>query len=1030
MKKNLQRMLLLVMLCAFTSIAALAQTGFKVTGKVTDQITKETLVGAVVSIQGTTKGALSDIDGNYEIAVPNEQSILEVTYVGYKPITKVVGTQRVIDFEMEVNSLLAENVVVVGYGSTKRSEITGSIATVKMDQIPQSTSGSVANMLQGRAAGVQINQQSAKPGAAFTMQVRGALSGTAPLIVIDGVPQVSFANSGTGTTYSNRKREGQLIAVNPNDIETIDILKDASASAIYGSDAAGGVILITTKKGRIGKVQVSYNGSFSVQELFDRPKFLGVQDFMIEQNKAFVEGGKADQQPWTAAQINNPPKGTDWYKEVTRLGMVNDHNLSMQGGTENTRYIASLSFFDQQGVVKNNSMTRWTGRVNVDQKIAKWLKGGINAAFTQIDYKDIAENESANEFSPLMMSAMNYTPTLDIFDSEGKYSVNPFLGSLPNPVSLLEIMDKSRSRDLSANLYLEARFLKHFSVKATVGVDQKSEWGDQYIPRTTAIGASKQGIGSKTQGNNNILLANVIATYNQMIAEKHNVTAMLGYEYKRTSWDGSTMTAEKFPTDGALNNNMGSAESKATISSWRGSSEMASIIGRAMYTFDNRLMLTVNVRADGSSNFAPSHQWATFPGVSAGWSIGNESWMKEATWINNLKIRAGWGQTGNAGNLTGIYSYYKIMENAYAMNGEMVNGVKYTKIGNPDLKWETMTDINVGVDFAFLKGRIAGSIDLYQRTRSDVILEKQLMSYNEVQKIDYNSAEKYRSRGLEISLNTVNITTKDFEWTSNINFSYYQNKTVGRDADFIPEIYQATNEVWGNWYGYQSDGLITNGQTYAHLPKARNGSVYMKDLNGYKLDAEGNKMKDSEGRYIYSGTPDGILDNADKVILANTTPMPFSFNNTFKYKDWDLNIYFYGNLNAYMNNNMYSLASNAAYDMMQGKNVPDVAKNRWSESNPTGWLPGHSNGQSGFGTGDYLLEKAWYIRLDNLSLGYTFHPKGMEGIRLYAAVRNLFVITPYKGMDPETSMPDPVSGYSGSPYPSQRTYSIGLELKF
>lgn len=1028
-------MLLLVMLGAFTTMATFAQTGLKVTGKVTDKVTKEIVIGAVVSVQGTTKAVLSDVEGNYEIVVPNAQSTIEVTFVGYKPGIAVVGSQSVINFELDINSLLLENVVVVGYGSTKRSEITGSIATVKMDELPQSATGSVANMLQGRAAGVQISQQSAKPGAQFNMQIRGSISGTRPLIVVDGIPQVGFSNSGTGSIYSNRNREGQLVAINPSDIETIDILKDASASAIYGSDAAGGVILITTKKGRQGKALVSYTGSFSVQELFDRPKYLGVQDFMIEQNKAFVEAGRENEKPYTEEQIKNHPAGTDWYKEVTRMGMVNDHNISLQGGTDKTHYLASLSYFDQVGVVKNNSMSRWTGRINLDQQVAKWLKAGVNAAFTQIDYSDIAENESANEFSPLMMSAMNYTPTLDIKDKDGKYNLNPFRSILPNPISLLEIMDKSRSRALNANIFLEARFLKDFTIKATAGIDQKSEWGDQYIPKTTLYGASNQGVGSKTQGNNNLFLTNVIATYNKNIAEKHNVTVMLGYEYKKNSWDGSSMYATKYPTDGALNNNMASAENKATISSYRGSSEMASVIGRAQYSYDNRLMLTVNVRADGSSNFAPSHQWGVFPGVSAGWSIGNEKWMESAKWVNNLKIRAGFGQTGNAGNLTGIFSYYNIMNNAYAFSGDMVNGVNFAKLGNQNLKWETLTDINFGVDFMFFGGRLGGTIDIYQRTRSDIILQKSLMSYNEIKNIDYNSPERRRSRGLEISLNSVNISTKDFEWSTNVVFSYYQNRVIERDPDFIPAMYQPMNEALNNEYGYVSDGLIRdwtteNGSTkYKHLPNSRNGSVFLKDLNGYKLDEKGNKMKDDEGRYIYSGTPDGVLDNADRVLLYNNTPMPFSFNNTFKYKNWDLNIYFYGNLNAYNYNNLYSLAGGGVTELLAGINVPEVVKDRYSETNPNGWIPGHSNVKAGNVNGDYFLEKSWFIRLDNVSLGYTFRPKKMDAIRVYAAVRNLFVITPYKGMDPETSMPT-ANGYTGSPYPSQRTYSLGLEIKF
>ena len=752
---------------------------------------------------------------------------------------------------------------------------------------------------------------------------------------------------------------------------------------------------------------------------------------MIEQNKVFDELGRGDEKKYTDRQIANfVGDGTNWMDEVTRVGIVNEHNLSVSAGTDATKYLFSLSYYDHQGIAKNNSMNRITGRLNVDQTINRMLKAGINSTFSQIKYHDVPLGDARQDNSALIYSAMTFIPTVPVRDEEGKYSVNPIRDIYPNPVSLLDITDQTVSRDLFVSGYLEFRPIKDLLLKATVGFDMKDVQADQYIPTTTKKGYSVDGQASKQNAKSQMNLFNVIANYTKVFNEIHDVNLMAGFEYKKSSWEGMGIVASQFPYDGSLMNNIGTSEQeKPTISSYKGASEMASFLARLNYSLASKYILTVNLRVDGSSNFSKEHQWGAFPGVSAAWRMNEENWLKNIGWLSNLKLRAGVGQTGNAGNLTGINTYYKVSQGAFAPNGSLVNGMAISKLGNDKLKWETLTDYNFGIDFGFFNNRLSGSVDLYQRLRKDVILEKNLMSYQEVKKIDYNSATVYRARGIDIGIHSVNFDNKNFGWTTDINFSYYRNHTTKRDPDFIPAVYQDYVERWDNIYGYRTNGLIQMDHTHNHLQKSGAGAILYQDLNGYQLDEKGEKMRDSEGRYIRTTGEDGVLDEADMVVLANSTPIPFSINNTFRWKNWDANIYLYGSLNGWKVNDIKLQSIYGIEDITYGVNVLDEVKNRWSPANPMGTLPGVAEASSGVDPkkSDFFLEKAWYLRLDNVSIGYTFPAQWFKNkirsVRLYAAGRNLAVFTPYKGMDPET-------GNGIGAYPNQSSFAIGLDVKF
>ena len=1000
-----------------------------VTGLVLDE-TGEPVIGASILIEGTTTGTITDLDGNFTIDASDGQ-MLVISYMGYA--TQTVAASNNLKVTLLPDTKVIEEVVVIGYGASKKSNISGSVEMVKADDLPKAASASVGEMLRGRTSGMFIQSNSASPGASQSITIRGGLSGQKPLVVIDGVPQLQTGSLNSGTGYSGSDKDNSLINISPDDIESINILKDASAASIYGSDASGGVILITTKRGKQGKPEVSYSGSVAFQTMKDKPEFLDAKGFMTEQNKVFDELGRADEQFYTQEQIDNyVGKGTDWMKKVTRMGLVNEHNLSVNGGSENTKYLFSVGIYDHKGIAKNNDMQRITGRVNLDQNFGKYVRAGINTSFTSLKYNDVPLGDSRQSDAALIYSAMTFNPTVPVYNLDGTYADNPNRPNIyPNPVSLLDITDQSYSRDVFLTGYLEIKPIKDLTIRATGGIDMKFSGADQYVPTTTLKGASVNGQASKQTSNNKLGIINATATYAHNWNGEHDLSVMAGWEWKKNMWDGHGVVTSDFPTDNALMNNIGTAEMEnPNIWSSKGSSQMASFIGRASYTALNRYIVTFNIRVDGSSNFSPQHQWGAFPGVSAAWRISEEPWMQKATWLSELKLRGGYGQTGNAGSLTGIRTIYGISRGSYVFDGTLSNGINLSKLGNPDLKWETLSDANIAIDFGFFKGRLTGTLEFYQRDRTDVIMSKSLMSYNEINTIDYNSQAAYRSRGVELTLHTVNVDTKLFGWTSDICFSYYRNRTVSRDPDFLPAPYQDMVEDWGNVYGYRTNGLVQPGQDYPHLPNSKPGSINYLDINGFEYEADGKTpRRDAEGRYVLSGKPDGKLDQADIVKIGNNTPIPFSFNNTFRIWDFDLNIYIYGSLNGYKLNDVLYQSSYGIADLVYGVNALTQVRNRWTYQNQEGTLPGVAEANSGINpaNSDFFYEKAWFLRLDNISLGYNFPTRWFKGYvksaRIYAAVRNVAVMTPYKGMDPET-------GNGIGAYPNQMSAAIGLSFKF
>ena len=1016
----------LLMLCGLTAMAQV----ITVKGTVIDEI-GEPVIGATVKATESS-GTVTDLDGNFTLTNVVKGQQISISYVGYKTST-VIADEGQLNITLQPDNAALDEVVVVGYGATKKSNISGSVSTVKVDELPKAGAADLGTMLRGRAAGVDIRNNGANPGASYSINIRGNIAGQKPLIVIDGVPMVEADENASHGYYSNwaNNKDTGLSTLNPDDIETVNILKDASAASIYGSKASGGVILITTKKGKTGKPDISYTGSVALQFTKDKPDYMGAKEFMQTQNDIFDEMGQSSSKRYTQSQIDNfVGKGTNWFDEVTRTGVANDHNLSVNGGSDKTHYLFSFGLYDVQGIAKNNSMNRITGRINLDQQFSDYFKAGVNASFIQMKYKDVplGDGSGTADYSSLIYGALTYNPTVPVYNADGSYADNTSRPNVyPNPVSLLDITDQTQVRNFSISGWGELKLLKDLTMRGTLGYDTKDTQSDTYIPTTTLAGKSENGKAAKRDNKYHMQMANITATYAKKFIDIHDLSVMAGWEFKKQTYEGMQVGATNFPRDEQLMNDLGASLSKADVDSWKGSSTMSSWFGRINYTLLDRYILTANLRGDGSSNFSENKKWGWFPGISVAWRLNEEKFLKETEWLSNLKLRIGYGSTGNPGSIEGnTITTYGINSGQYVVGGNVVNGMRISKLGNPDLSWETLTDFNLGIDFGFFRNRISGTIEYYNRRRSDIIMWKQLRSYNEVTSYPVNSSAIKRSRGIDFNLHTVNITNKKLEWTTDINFSYYRNTTIARDPDEVIAAYQSWDyENDNNLYLYKTNGLIQPGESYSYLPNSGPGAIKYLDVNGYKEDTDGSNHNRN---YIVAGA-DGKLTEEDLVYFHNSTPLPFSINNTVRWKNWDFNVYLYGSLNGWKVNNVLLQAANSMSTIADGINtVTDIA-NRWTYANQGGTMPGVAENNSGISiaSSDYFYEKAWYLRLDNVSVGYTFPTKWfgkyIKHMRAYLSGRNLCVFSPYKGMDPETS-----NTYAA--YPSNWSLAFGLNVKF
>lgn len=993
----------------------------KINGLVSDE-KGEPIIGASILIKGSKQGTITDANGRFSIDV-NENSTLLISYIGYKTTEYIVGQQKNILIKIEKNTKELDEVVVVAYGTMKKSDVNAAIVSIKPVDLEINTSSSITQTLAGRAAGLTVLGGSAQPGGGQEVLVRGAASvgaGNEPLYVLDGFP-VSNANidPGSGTRYSQGDRNF-LNTLNPNDIASIEILKDASATSIYGSRGCNGVILITTKRGSNG-FKVDYSGNYSVQSIAKRPIMMNASEFMTKTNsflyeeylmrfKAFPYGTRAVntlpafRPKYSQDEIASAGSGTDWYGLITQQGLINQQNVSISKGSEDSKVLFSMNYFDQQGVIKTSGLRRLSGRLNVDQKLKKWLDFSISLTGSVLDNTNAALGGGENENSGIIQSALQYSPLIEpVRDANGEYLVNPSQALTPNPLSFLDITDNTSEKRWLTNAFFNIRFDKYASLKLTAGMDDNRALRNLYLPKTFMYGKGQNGFASIVGNSKTDYLTEATFSYMRDIAQDHSLSAVLGYSFQQFNLQGNSANTYDFFTDALLYNQLSAGSGIPIVNSYKAQSVIASYFGRMQYSFRDKYLFTFTARLDGSDKFGKNYKYGFFPSGAFAWKVTKEPFMQEQKIVSDLKLRLSLGQTGNSNIGNNAYEFYAANNRNYYFGGNLNTGVGLIQLPNPDLKWETTTEVNFGIDFGFFKNRISGSLELFYKQISDLLSVMPLSSNAIIPNVPANIGIS-ESKGLEITLNSYNLTG-ELKWNSNFTLTSYRDKWLERNPNFILQPFEKENDPIRAVYGFIPEGIMQPGEVLPAMPQLMPGQMKIQDVNG-----------------------DGKIDNKDMVLLGTNAPkFTLGLNNSFKYKNFDLSFFLYSSIGRLGFSSM-NFKHGTGYEILSiktGNNFLSEVQNSWSSTNTTSTMP------SGFRNpylldGQYAHEDATYVRLRNLTLGYNFKGKliksnNINNCRLYVDAQNLWTSTNFSGLDPEIDN-------NSAPYPIQRTFSIGLNV--
>ena len=730
--------------------------------------TGESVIGASVVQKGTSNGIITDIDGNFTLNVPSNSTIV-ISFVGYKTQEIPVAGKTQINVTMKEDTEMLDEVVVVGYGQMKRSDLTGSVVSVNDQAIKKSVPTSIDQVLQGRAAGVQIQANSGTPGASTSIRIRGINSLNAtnqPIFVIDGV----VVDSATDDENSN-----PLSSINPSDIVSMDVLKDASATAIYGSRASNGVIMITTKRGQAGEATVTYDGYAGWQEMPKQLDMLNLRQYAQHHNDRSALGLVEQSSSFVRPDLLG--EGTNWQDELFSKAFMTSHNISVSGGNNKTTYAFSGGFLDQDGIALGSSFRRLSLRANIDTEIKSWLRGGVNFSFAESKQNVGTDNNT-------IMSALIQQPTVAVTSPDGSFDGPDDVWMPENPVGLASIRtNNNRKTNFRFNTYLEAKLLKGLTFKTELSADWNFNNYYYYQPDYQfGIKTSDTRTSRWTKTNTKYWSWRNILTYNNTFAEKHNINVMVGQEMSHSNWETQVGTATGFLSNTTPDLSAGDVTTSTTTGS-RVVNSIASFFGRAFYSFDERYLLTATIRRDGSSKFAKGNKWGWFPAVALAWRASQESFLRNNAIINNLKLRAGWGATGNQN--VSDYAYMALLSYKTTPWG---TGVLTGNTANPDLTWETTHSYNVGIDLGLFQNRIEVIADVYYKKTKNLLLQLPLPAYlgssgQGAASNPWGNVGSLENKGIELTVNTTNITNKDFQWTSNLVFSLNRNKVLELDTD-------------------------------------------------------------------------------------------------------------------------------------------------------------------------------------------------------------------------------------------------------
>ena len=1057
------------------------QQSKKITGTVVDS--QGPIIGASVVVKGTSNGIATDFDGNFTLNV-NQGETIQISYIGYLTKEFKVDGRAHYDITLEEDKKMLDEVVVVGYGTMKKSDISGASVSLGEEAMKGSVITNLDQVFAGRAAGVTSMATSGAPGSSMSIRVRGQATinaGAEPLYVVDGVIMQTGSHSASdfgveGLGNGSVSTISPLSTINPADIVSMEILKDASATAIYGAQGANGVVLITTKRGKAGEAKFTYDGQMAWNYQGKRLDLMNLREFADYYND-FVKTGYPQEDAYHS-DTSLLGKGTNWQDAIFQTAFQHSHQISAQGGTEKIQYYISGSYMNQEGTIIGSNFKRFSAKVNLDAQLKSWLKLGLSATYanTKDDLKLADGTEGIIYYSLMSL------PEIPIYNIDGTYaSVVRENYTMKNPIAVAMANDNVLKRQkLSGNFFAEVTPIKNLVWHAELGYDINYNRSDYYQP-ILQLPTTAQGNYSSWHKNNSTfwMLKNYI-TYSGQFG-KHGFTAMVGQEAWESKWDNMAIWGRDLTSDEFHNPYLGSATSKEFNDAYD-SSSMASFFTRLTYNFDNRYNATYTYRYDGSSNFGPNKRWAGFHSFAASWRFSNEKFVQSwaGKWLSNGKLRIGWGQTGNSG--IGGFKWGAATHNVTAWLGSVHTGLRPRNIPNLDIHWEKQEQWNIGLDLGFLNDRISLTLDWYKKESKDMLMELQTPTYMGTQgnwnsKIDapWGNYGHIRNTGLEVTLKVRPFQTHDFSWESELQASWNKNKLVALDGT-------AQAAIWGygqwgdivsksvvggslfNFYGYVTDGIYKDYEDLINSPKptwstpadgnyVRSQTVYVGDI----------KFKDLNG--------DGVIDENDRTDLGSPFPkMTFGWSNTFTYKNFDLSIFVNGSVgNKVLNYNSIVLTQMKSAWSNQLKSVNDHAQlvavdptkdysagvttpggmvvYNWYDdvtnvrvANPGTRMPRAVIGDPNDNDimSDRYIENGSYLRIKNISLGYTFPKKWisklkLENLRVYCNIQNLATITSYSGYDPEVGASTQnvnVFGCDNGRYPSPTTYSFGVNVGF
>lgn len=983
----------------------------------------EKLPGVNVIIKGTSRGTSTNANGEFSLSNVNNNDVLVLTYVGYESQEIQINNKTDFSIVLKTDAKALEEVVVVGYGTQKRSNITGSISTIKAADLSKVQSPSFDNALQGKSPGVYVSSNGGQPGGGIAVRIRGvgAINNSNPLYIIDGIQR----------DPGNNENANPLASINSNDIESIDVLKDAASTAIYGARAANGVVLITTKRGSSGKAQVNYSTYVGFQNPTSAlPKPLNATQFAENMNAAF----KAANQVAPFADPQSLGAGTDWMAAGLKQGFMTDHQLSISGGSAKNKYYISGNYFKNDGMMLATYFERMSLRINTDNQITDKIKVGNSLMISRVNARN---NGTGNRvfIHGAFTGLYQALPTIPVYNSDGTFGgpTDLRLERQGNVVAgALRPTVVPESYDIIGNVYVEYQPIKNLTLKTSLSSNFGFTGYNSFDPSWSYGLLNSAGLSSISVSNSlsrQWILENTLV-YTKSFG-KHNINTLVGTTALDLSFRSNNQSGT-YDTDAFTEIASGSMKSISTNTN-SSQESLASVFGRFGYDYDNKYLLTLNVRRDGSSKFGPNYKYGVFPSVSAGWRISEEAFFPKSNLISQLKLRGGWGQVGS--DAIGNFRYLARVQSGY--NYGFGNQSAITSLGaalgdlaNPDVKWETVTEFNGGLEASLFNGALNFSAEYFDRTRTDMLLTLDLPGVSGLRTITANTGE-FNNKGLEFSVD-YRKSTGDFQYNVNANLTTFDNKVVslGDRGAIFPFVYSGSGgstlirvgQPLGVFFGLVSEGIF---QTKAQVDAAN--AIDGNPATFYQVAGTGPgdfKYKDLNG--------DGRINDADKTIIGNPTPkFTFGFGGNFSYKKFELSYQFFG----VQGNDIFNIARSILESSGRAFSKSSTVVNAWKGEGTSNSIPRPivTDPNSNTRLASHYVEDGSFIRLKNIQLGYTLPVKAVQNLQLYVAVQNAFVITKFKGIDPEVGLDDNNSAIAGiyqDLYPQPRTLTVGLKCAF